>query len=65
MKPIYNIEVKLTGRDGNAFSIMAQVNKALRQHGVSQEKRDDFLAEAMSGDYNGVLRTCMKWVNVK
>jgi hypothetical protein len=65
LKPIYNIDVKLTGTDGNAFSIIARVNKALRDHGLSQEKRDDFLKEAMEGDYNGVLRTCMKWVNVK
>jgi len=25
---------------------------------------DDFRIEAMSGDYNHLLQTCMKWVEV-
>lgn len=65
MKPLYNIDVKLIGRDGNAFAIMAEVVRALRKHGLSKEKTDDFMTEAMNSDYNNLLRTCMKWVNVK
>ena len=60
----YNIEVQLTGRDGNAMSIMASVTRALKRHGVEKEEVDAFMKEAMSGDYDNVLRTAMKWVEV-
>jgi hypothetical protein len=59
-----NIEVRLTGNDGNAFAIIGKVNAALRKNGVSREEMDEFMEEAMSGDYNNVLLTCMKWVEV-
>lgn len=57
-----NITVKLVGNDGNAFSIIARVSQALRRDGVSQEEIDLFTEEAMSGDYNNVLSTAMRWV---
>ena len=59
------IEVQLTGQDGNAFMILALVQKALRRNGVSAEEREAFYAEATSGDYDHLLRTAMKWVSVK
>jgi hypothetical protein len=59
-----NITVKLTGRDGNAFSIIGRVGIALRAAGVSEAEREEFRKEAMSGDYDNVLTTCMKWVDV-
>jgi hypothetical protein len=59
-----NITVKLTGRDGNAFSIIGRVGNALRAAGISEDEREKFREEAMSGDYDNVLTTCMKWVNV-
>ena len=59
-----NIKVKLTGRDGNAFAIIGSVNAAMRQAGIKPNERDLFLQEAMSGDYNNLLRTTMKWVTV-
>jgi hypothetical protein len=57
------IEVQLTGTDGNAMSVMSKVTRALRQHGHADEV-SEFMAEAMSGDYDNVLVTCMKWVSV-
>ena len=59
-----DINVPLVGIDGNAFSIMNAVSGALRDAGVSKEERDEFMNEAMSGDYNHLLRTCMEWVDV-
>jgi len=56
--------VKLTGEDGNAFAILGRVQKALRKAGYSKEEVDDYLQEAMSGDYNNLLSVSMKWVNV-
>jgi hypothetical protein len=58
------IEVQLTGQDGNAFAIMGAVQKALRKAEVSKEEIDEYLKESMSGDYNHLLRTAMAWVSV-
>jgi hypothetical protein len=60
-----DITVALTGRDGNAFSIIGSVSKALRRAGVSAEEIDKFRTEAMSGDYDHVLQTTMDWVEVE
>ena len=65
MSPKYpEIEVKLTGQDGNAFAILGAVSKALRDAKVSKEEQDQFMNEAMSGDYNHLLRTATSWVSV-
>ncbi len=58
------IEVQLTGNDGNAFSIMGAVSKALRRGGASKEEIELYMTESMSGDYNNLLRVAMRWVNV-
>jgi hypothetical protein len=58
------IEVQLTGQDGNAFAIMGAVQKALRNAEVPKEQIDEYLKESMSGDYNHLLRTAMAWVSV-
>jgi len=64
MEPKYpDVHVKLVGADGNAFAIMARVQKAMRLGGVPKVDRDAFLAEAMSGDYNHLLQTCLRWVD--
>lgn len=63
-KPLYNIEVKLSGEDGNAFSLIGKVKRELRRAGASNEECNKFMEEAMSGDYNNVLQTCMRWVHV-
>ena len=59
-----DIEVQLTGVDGTAFSLMGVVAKGLRRAGVSFDEIDEFRKEAMSGDYDHLLQTCMSWVNV-
>ena len=60
-----NVTVQLTGEDGNAFSIMGRVGKSLKRAGVSAEEVAKFYKEAQSGDYDHLLQTCMKWVNVE
>ena len=59
-----DIDVQLTGNDGNAYAIMGAVSQALRRAGVSKEEIDQYTKESMSGDYDNLLRTAMKWVNV-
>jgi hypothetical protein len=58
-----NIKVVLVGEDGNAFSIMGRVKKALSRNGVSAEEQKQFMDECMSGDYDNLLVTCMRWVD--
>lgn len=60
-----HITVELVGHDGNAFAILGSVRREMRKAKVSQEEIDEFTEEAMAGDYNNLLITCMKWVNVE
>lgn len=60
----YNLEVELSGVDGNAFCLIGAVTRALKQSGAKKEELDEFRKEALSGDYDNMLQTCMKWVNV-
>jgi hypothetical protein len=57
------VQVQLSGQDGNAFAILGRTAKALRQAGVPQEEIDSFFAEATSGDYDHLLQTTMAWVD--
>ncbi len=57
------VSVKLTGGDGNAMFIVGTVAKALRKAGHGGDVAD-FMNEALAGDYNHVLQTCMAWVDV-
>jgi hypothetical protein len=58
------IEVSILGRDGNAFAIMGAVSNALRKAGVSPDEVKEYTSESMSGDYENLLRTAMRWVSV-
>ena len=59
------VTVKLTGGDGNAFAVLGRCSEAARRAKVARSEIDAFLKEAMSGDYNHLLQTCMKWFNCK
>jgi hypothetical protein len=59
-----NIRVRLTGLDGNAFAILGRVQSALRQAKLPQQEQEPFWREATAGDYDQLLRACMKWVTV-
>ena len=59
-----HVDVQLSGEDGNAFVIIGRVRRALRRADVSQAEIDEFTEEAKSGDYDHVLQTCMRWVDV-
>lgn len=65
MNPKYpDIRVRLTGKDGNAFNLLGLVQQGLRKGKVPKLEQDEFLKEAMSGDYDHLLQTCMAWVKV-
>lgn len=59
-----NIKVRLSGMNGNAFAVLGAVTGAMRRAKVSDADVALFKAEAISGDYDHLLRTCMEWVDV-
>lgn len=59
-----DIEVALSGEDGNPMSIVARVSRALKRAGVPEDEAAQFRTEALSGDYDNVLQTAMSWVSV-
>lgn len=63
-KPLTNATVVLTGTDSNAFSILGRVRRAILESN-HPELADQFFAEATAGDYDNVLRTCMRYVDVR
>ena len=58
-----NVHVKNFGEDGNAFALIGQCQRAARGAGVSAEDIAAFRKEAMSGDYDHVIQTCMSYFN--
>lgn len=60
-----HVHVHLSGTDSNAFSIMGAVTRDLRRASVPPDEVAAFREEAMSGDYDALLRTCMRWVTVE
>jgi len=62
--PAEKPDVELVGQDGNAFAIIGRVSKALYNEGADKEYINKYQEEAMSGDYDELLITTMKYVNV-
>ena len=60
----YDIEVQLSGHDGNAFAVMGSVMSALKKAGATPEELKQYQEESMSGDYDNLLRVASQWVNV-
>jgi hypothetical protein len=54
---------RLIGTDGNAFAVIGSVSNALKRGG-RRDLVEPFRQEATSGDYNGVLKAAMKYVEV-
>lgn len=57
--------LKLSETDGNAMAVLAKASKAARKAGWSEDKTNDFLDEATSGDYDNVLLTVFKYFEVE
>ena len=65
MTAIYpEVEVEIIGQDGNAFAILGAVSKAMKRADIPKDKIDECMTEMRSGDYDHLLQTAMKWVNV-
>jgi hypothetical protein len=59
------VTVKLVGTDGNCFSVLGRVERALRRAGVSDDEIKQFRDEATAGDYDHLLQTVMRYVKVE
>ena len=58
-------KLKLSGSDGNAFAVIGKARRVAKKAGWSEEEIKNFQDEAMSGDYNNLLRTCAKYFEVE
>ena len=63
-QPKTDARVRLTGKDGNAFNILALTRQAMRKAGVDQVVIDAYVNEATSGDYDMLLTVTMQYVHV-
>lgn len=62
--PLTDITVDWSRQDGNAFAVMGSVTQALKRGGRA-DLIEPFRKEAMSGDYDNLLRTCGKYVEIE
>lgn len=53
----------LLGCDGNAFGVMGQTQRLLRQAGASKEFVTAYMNEAMSGSYEHLLAASMAFLD--
>ncbi len=51
------VKLNLVGLDGNAFSLMGAFSKQAKKEGWTKQEINEVIEEAMSGDYNNLLRT--------
>jgi hypothetical protein len=63
-KPEQLAEVRLIGEDGNVYNLIGLCLEAGRRAGYTSEQLKCFKQEAMSGDYDHALQTCMSWFEV-
>lgn len=65
MPPKYpQIKLKLSDRDGNAFSIISRARRLMHNAGLSNEEINAYINEATRKDYNHVIQTTMEWFDV-
>ena len=58
------IEIDLDGEDGNAFVIIGKTCKSLFNEGADEEYLNKYRDEAMSGDYENLLKITYQYVNL-
>jgi hypothetical protein len=58
------VSVRLSGIDSNAMVIVGAVRAALRRGKVPPAEIDAFSNEALSGNYDQVIQTALRWVDV-
>ena len=54
----------LKGQGGNAYFLLGDAKRSLKEAGVPLEERERFYKQATSGDYENLLETIMEWFTV-
>lgn len=62
--PYTDAVVQLTGKNGNAILILGLVRHGIL-HSNRPELADKFMNEATDGDYDHLLRTCMRYASIE
>ena len=57
--------VTATPRDGNAYSIMSAVQKAMKSAGATKEELTAYWEEATAGDYGNLISVSMHYVELE
>lgn len=55
------VKLKLVGIDGNAYFLLGAFDNQAKKERWTEEEIDAVCEEAMSGDYNHLLRTLMRF----
>ena len=53
------LNLKLAGKDGNAFFLLGYFQSEARRRGWTEEEINEIRKRATSGDYNNLLRVLM------
>lgn len=60
-----HVTVELSDVDGNSMVLLGRTRRAMRKAGVPDDEIEAFSEEAISGDYDHLLQTIMRTVNVE
>lgn len=52
----------LVGVNGNAYALMGYTQRAMRENGFEKTDVDKMLKDAMSSDYNNLIRVCDSYI---
>ncbi len=63
-EPLTNAVVVLAGKDGNALSILGRVHGAILMSN-RPELAKQFIDDAIASDFDNLLVTCMRYVDVQ
>lgn len=58
------VQIQLSGPEGNAYVILGRASSALLDAGYTVEEKDQYIEEATADDYDHLLKTTKKWVNL-
>lgn len=64
-QPLEKPTVRISEIDGNAFSIIGTVKKALKKSGADKEYISQYFQQATSGDYDHLLAVTVPYVNIR
>lgn len=59
-----DIQVQLTGQNGNAFVLLGVCQREMKNAKCTPQQIKEFLDEATNGDYDHLLQTCMRYFDV-